>query len=239
MDKPRIMVAVDFGTTSENALDKAIDLAKRLGASLDIVNISPHVPIEAQEEHTVPPNVEAAWETLEQLRDRAIAAGVDAKAHVRNETVVFGLLEAIDELEPELVVLGSHGRKGVARMLMGSVSESLARRSRVPVLIVPAPERAALAAVAAWSCKACGYILHDGDSAEACPQCGEFPARWLTATLGDEPADAAEPHVGEGAVLDAGVAPPDTQDGPSFFATSPAGASDRTTPNAEIRIRRF
>jgi universal stress protein A len=239
MDKARIMVAVDFGSTSERALDKAIDLARRLDVSLDIVNIGPHVPIEAQEAAAMPPNVEAAWEELGKLRARAEAAGVEARAHLRHETVVFGLLEAIDELDPELVVVGSHGRRGVARMLMGSVSESLARRCSVPIVIVPAPERAALATAAAWSCKACGYILADGESAESCPSCGEFPARWLTALVGSEPADAGEPTVGEGAGVDAGVALPDVQDGPSLFATSPAGSFDRTEPNAEIRIRRF
>ena len=46
-----------------------------------------------------------------------------------------------------------------------------------------------------------------------------------------------EPTVGEGAATR--VVPPDTQDGPSMFVTAPAGAYDRSTPNAEIRIRRF
>jgi hypothetical protein len=156
---------------------------------------------------------------------------------VRCDNVIFGLLDAIDELDPQLVVVGSHGRTGVKRVLMGSISESLARRSPVAVLIVPAPAREKMAKLMAWSCRACGHILVDGESAESCPRCDEFPGHWISATVSNEPADLAEPSVGEGAAT--GVAPPETQDGPSMFVTAPAGAYDRSTPNAEIRIRRF
>ena len=237
MENKSIMVAVDFGATSDHALNAAIDLARRLGAPLDIVNVVPPVPLEAEAGKTPPAYVAEAEDEIARLRARAEAAGVHTRTHVRSETVVFGLLEAIAELEPLIVVVGSHGRSGVARVLMGSISESLARRSRVPVLIVPAPERAELAAAAAWSCKECGYILGDSEAADSCPQCHAYPAHWLTATLGAGPADSGEPSVGEGAAVD--VAPPDTQDGPSMFVTAPAGAYDRSTPNAEIRIRRF
>lgn len=237
MDNKSIMVAVDFGTTSDHALNAAIDLARRLGAPLDLVNVVPPVPLEAAEGKEPPAYLAEAEEEMAQLRARAEAAGVHTRTHVRSETVVFALLEAIAELDPLLVVVGSHGRSGVARVLMGSISESLARRSHVPVMIVPAPERTELAAVAAWSCKQCGYILGDSEASDSCAQCGAFPAHWLTATIGAEPADTGEPAVGEGAAMD--VAPPDTQDGPSMFVTAPAGAYDRSTPNAEIRIRRF
>ena len=165
MDKQNIMVAVDFGSTSDRALDKAIELAHKLGVPLDLVNVCPSVPFGATEDDA--PYVGAAREELGKLRARAEAAGVEARTHVRCENVVFGLLDAIDELAPQLVVLGSHGRTGVARVLMGSVSESLARRSHVLVLIVPAPEREHLAAMTAWSCRACGHILGDAESVES------------------------------------------------------------------------
>jgi hypothetical protein len=89
----------------------------------------------------------------------------------------------------------------------------------------------------AWSCRECGHILADGESAESCARCSDFPAHWLSAAITSDPVDFGEPSVGEGAAI--GVASPDTQDGPSMFVTAPAGAYDRSTPNAEIRIRRF
>ena len=235
MDKQSIMVAVDFGSTSNRALDVAIDLASKLSVPLDLVNVCPSPPFGTSEAEM--PYVDTAKAELVELCARATAAGVTARSHVRCENVVFGLLEAIDELAPQLVVVGSHGRSGVARVLMGSISESLTRRSHVPVLIVPAPEREKIAKLVAWSCRDCGHILLDGESAESCPRCEAYPAHWLSAAITSEPVDIDEPTVGEGAAT--GVASPQTQDGPSMFVTSPAGSYDRTTPNAEIRIRRF
>ena len=74
----------------------------------------------------------------------------------------------------------------------------------VPVLIVPAPAREKIAKLVAWSCRECGHILVDGESAESCPRCGDFPGHWITATVSDEPIDVGEPTVGEGAATGAG-----------------------------------
>jgi nucleotide-binding universal stress UspA family protein len=235
MKDNNIMVAVDFGSTSNRALDVAIDLAKRLSAPLDLVNVCPSVPFGASDADT--PYVATARAELAELAELATAAGVTARTHVRCENVVFGLLDAIDELSPILVVLGSHGRAGVSRVLMGSISESVTRRSHVPVVIVPAPERQKIAKLVAWSCRECGHILVDGESADSCPRCEAYPAHWLSADIISGPVDTAEPSVGEGAAT--GVAAPETQDGPSMFVTSPAGSYDRSTPNAEIRVRRY
>ena len=180
--------------------------------------------------------VAAAQEELATLRARVEASELVVRTHVRCANVVVGLLDAIDDLDPQFVIVGSHSRRGVARMVVGSISESLARRSQVPVMIVPTPREKA-AALMAWSCRQCGHILVDGESAESCARCGEFPGHWNSASITEQPADVGEPTVGEGAAMD--VAPPQTQDGPSMFVTAPAGAYDRSTPNAEIRIRRF
>jgi hypothetical protein len=150
--------------------------------------------------------------------------------------VLFGLRDAVEELDPQLVVVGSHGRQGVMRFLLGSVSESLARCLAVPVLIVPSSERIDLADTVAWSCRECGHMLGDNESPETCARCGDSPARWISAAISDEPADAGAPTVGAGAAT--GNAPPSGDDGPALIATAPAGY-DRSTPNAELRVRRF
>jgi nucleotide-binding universal stress UspA family protein len=236
MGNQSIMAAVDFGSTSNRAFETAVDLARRLGAPLDLVNVCPPIPIEALETGVSPPYVEEAHERLARLRARADELGVRAAVHVRHDTVVFALLEAIDDLRPQLVVVGSHGRQGVARVLLGSISEAIARRSPVPVVIVPSPERAPLVEAAAWSCQACGHILGDGESSDRCARCGACPAEWLSARLGGEPADGDVPSVGEGAAVD--VLAPDTQNATELFATAPGGIGNTET-NAELRIRRF
>jgi nucleotide-binding universal stress UspA family protein len=236
MTTKNIMVAVDFGATSLRAFDQAVALAARLEARLDIVTVCPPVP-PFVEDGADPPYIAVARQELDKLATIAQSRGVQAGTHLRNETVVFGLLEAIAVLGPELVVVGSHGRRGIQRALLGSISESLARRAHVPVLIVPAPEREKLAQVTAWACADCGHMLGEGEARESCARCAAAPARWISAPVGDGPADAEEPAVGEGAA-NVGAAP-DTRDGPSLFATAPAGAYDRSQANAEIRVRRY
>ena len=216
--------------------EAAIDFARRLDASIDIVHVCSRVPFEAGTDATAPAYVEDARHELALLGARAEAAGLKTATHLRQESVVFGLLQAIEELQPSVVVLGSHGRGGLSRVLLGSVSEAVARRSRVPVLIVPSLERETQAVAQAWSCRACGHILSDGESTTVCGRCGESPARWSSAPMGGQPADAGEPAVGI-SVGEAGESIT-TQDPIELFATAPAGIGGGAT-NAELRIRRF
>jgi nucleotide-binding universal stress UspA family protein len=233
-DKQSVLVAVDFGPTSTRAFDKAIELAARLGMELEIVHACAPSPGPVQESGTPQPYEVWANRQLNQLETQARSRGVVARGWLRMETVIFALVEAIEELQPFLVVVGSHGRSGVKRALLGSISESLARRSPSPVLIVPSPARAQLAVDTAWSCSACGHILGDGEATEVCVRCGASPASWISAAMSDGPADIAEPAVGES------VAPPletvQTQGPTALFSTNPPG-TEGFTPNPELRIR--
>src|SRR5260370_38239411 len=128
MDNERILVAAHVGATSLRAFDKAAQLAARLHAQLDILSVAPPVTQEPYGTED-PPYLQVAREELGKLAAAARSLGLEVKTHLREETVVFGLLEIIRELEPTLVVIGSHGRRGIQRALLGSISESLARRS--------------------------------------------------------------------------------------------------------------
>lgn len=236
MNKKHVMVAVDFGVTSILAFEVAVDLARRVAAPLDIVHIAAPVSLELQAAGLLGAHDEDANAELDRLRARAEAAGVVTATHLRHEAIVFGLLGALAELQPFVVVLGSHGRGGVPRALLGSISESIARRSTVPVLVVPSPEREKLATAQAWCCTACGHILSSGEGTIACSHCGQSPAHWTSAPLDAAPADARENAVGEGVASHS--APLTTQDPAVLFATAPAGSSSGET-NAELRIRRF
>lgn len=143
-----ILVGCDLGPSSELALTHAARLARGLKARLDLAYIHQPVTSVVPEVMLAPIDDEAALADVEgRLRELAarLADGIPGEIHTRIGNPVAELLQLIEELAPELVVVGSHGRGAVLRMLLGSVADQLCRRSPVPVLVVPAPERAAAA----------------------------------------------------------------------------------------------
>lgn len=150
----KILVGTDFSDSSAAALHQAIKLAERLPAQLHLAHISPlHGPVGRSAALAVPtdlgldvpPEFAEAHEARRQLeRLRAlIGADIEVELHLRIGHTVPELLALVRELRPELLIVGSHGRGAVLRVLLGSVSTELMRRSPVPVLIVPAPGRQA------------------------------------------------------------------------------------------------
>ncbi len=144
----RILVAVDGSPHSENALRHATTLAQRLAAALRIVHavdmgwlpVGPELAIDI--EPFVRARRAAGEQTLAAARDMARGAGVEAEVNLI-ETVrpTQRTAEAIAEealaWHADVVIVGTHGRSGMERLLLGSVAEGVARLSPAPVLLVP------------------------------------------------------------------------------------------------------
>ena len=77
---------------------------------------------------------------LKPFVDQARARGVEATAHAALGSPVDRILEALGESEGPLVVMSSHGRSGVRRWFLGSVTDKVMRTSGHPVLVVPPPD---------------------------------------------------------------------------------------------------
>jgi nucleotide-binding universal stress UspA family protein len=143
----RILVATDFSSCSQPALDYAALMARRFGASLHLVYVaqpptfvSPEAIgiIDSALDAEVAEGKRRMEEALRQLRD------VDLRA---SGTVVIGfaadmIVALANEKKHDLVVLGTHGRSGLKHVLLGSVAEQVVRRSHIPVLTLrpAAPE---------------------------------------------------------------------------------------------------
>ncbi len=146
MNFQRIVVATDFSESSLAALETAYDLALQGGHTLHLVHVmEPHL-VTGDPTAMLHPSVE---KTYQEARDRLAALipeeWIDedkAKSLVVKSSVLKASSPAqaitrfAQDKNVDLIIVGTHGRKGLTRMLMGSTAESLLRRSPCPVLVV-------------------------------------------------------------------------------------------------------
>ncbi len=134
-----ILVPVDGSAVGEGATDTALNLAQRFDASLHAINVveTDGFPADAESEATEEV-ARLGEETLTTLRDRAMGAGVSATTHVIKtaDPIHQAILDYTRDHDVDLVVMGTHGRTGLNRLVLGSITERALRTSPVPVLTV-------------------------------------------------------------------------------------------------------
>jgi nucleotide-binding universal stress UspA family protein len=133
-----ILVAVDFEEASRRAIDLAKELAGPLGAEVALLHVY-ELPIYSYPglESSVLPGfhvevTEAARRSLDEL---AAEVGV-TQTFLREGDAVTRILEIATERRPAMILMGTHGRRGLAHALLGSVAENVIRACSVPVLTV-------------------------------------------------------------------------------------------------------
>lgn len=133
-----IVVATDLSRVSARAVEVGIDLARRLSARLLLVNVLDLGRLSGLGRHDRVDQARAEREPvlLEMVR-AARAAGVEAEFLLWQGVPVETITEAATSEDAEMIVVGTHRRRGPGRMLLGSVSDELVRTAGVPVLIVP------------------------------------------------------------------------------------------------------
>jgi len=149
----QILVPVDGSPTSEKALDEAIRLARFNGARLRLMHVVDELAYVngfesamAYLNEIVPLMRLAGEKVLAQARQKALEQGVQADSVLIDEgagAVCDHVAEQARACNADLVVVGSHGRRGVGRLLLGSDAEQIVRHAPVAVLVVRAPEAAA------------------------------------------------------------------------------------------------
>jgi nucleotide-binding universal stress UspA family protein len=139
----KIVVGTDFSDASARALDYACDLARALSASIDLVHAvdvpAITLPIEgavmSTADHVAKLSIDAQAQLDTVLAGRA-NRGVALRGHVRTGVADSELVSYAEEVGADLIVVGTHGRTGVAHVLLGSVAERVVRTARCPVLSV-------------------------------------------------------------------------------------------------------
>lgn len=139
----KILVATDFSDVSEYATTYARDLAQQLGGELVILHVYEvpmlALPIEgaAMSPATWAADLSDHWQKkLDQSAARQRGSGVPVTALLRNGVVHEEVRRAADAQNADLVVIGTHGRTGANRLLLGSVAERVIRTATRPVLSV-------------------------------------------------------------------------------------------------------
>ncbi|MEP7117941.1 MAG: universal stress protein, partial [Acidobacteriota bacterium] len=140
----RVLCPTDFSDVSTLAEAYATALASYYDAGLHLLHVDPPTPILAPYGE-VPVDIrlfeqqrEQAEADLTTARERARAAGVAADAAVRGGHPAREILAVANELQVDLIVIGTHGRGGVEHLLLGSVAEKVMRKAQCPVMVVPA-----------------------------------------------------------------------------------------------------
>jgi nucleotide-binding universal stress UspA family protein len=143
----QILVATDFSSGSDDAFAAAIDFARQTGAALELVHVC-----EARASST-PFGLTyydragelTAYGRLELARraKSATDAGVVARTKVLDGSPAIAILRHAQEIDADLVVLGTHGRRGPAPTVLGSVAERVVKRAKCAVLTVPFTNKAA------------------------------------------------------------------------------------------------
>jgi nucleotide-binding universal stress UspA family protein len=148
-DWKRIVVALDGSERSEAILPDAVKLARKLGASLELLRVAtPVVAAGAGEAPMVLPP-EDPMPYLKGIADRLEGEGVKVAAVALEGRASEAILAHLKESAAPLLCMATHGRSGLVRLLLGSVAEEVVRRSPCPVLLrrsVPASVRKAPAA---------------------------------------------------------------------------------------------
>ncbi len=134
----RVLLPTDAGDTGGRAVDQAVGLARETGAELHllfVVEEVPHAP-EMVEESVEEQLRSVGEDVLAGIRDRAEGAGLSVETTVREGVPHVEIVEYADEADADVVVMGTHGRSGLDRYLLGSVTERVVRTADVPVLTV-------------------------------------------------------------------------------------------------------
>jgi universal stress protein A len=146
----KVLCPIDFSEHSLTALDVALKVVQQNDAALYLLNVAP-MPAGAAGFQPVPldpyPYVEKdRREQLEKLAQERIPATVRYEMLVTSGDPAERVLETARGLDADLIVMGTHGRKGLGHLVLGSVAERVVRESPIPVLTVHSTARVRKAA---------------------------------------------------------------------------------------------
>jgi universal stress protein A len=136
-----ILLATDFSERSEQAIDRARDLAQKYGADLSLLHVVENMPIgDAAYGPIVPFDIDLTEQMLDAARTRMAKLGESLGVPEQRQWVEIGspkgeIIRIASERKADLIVIGSHGRHGIG-LLLGSTASSVIHHAECDVLAV-------------------------------------------------------------------------------------------------------
>lgn len=134
----RILLPTDGSRGNDRAIEQAIDLAALTGAELHVLFVVEDMPYapEMMDGRVQERLQEIGKDAIADIRERADDAGVGIETAIEDGKPHRAILEYADDESIDCIVMGTHGRSGLDRYLLGSVTERVVRAAEIPVLTV-------------------------------------------------------------------------------------------------------
>jgi nucleotide-binding universal stress UspA family protein len=142
----KILVPIDFSSSSRNALEAATELAEQFHAELFLLNVIPEIPAVALPESVSEAAIideakKEAEKHLAKSKKSLDAKNITAKTSVEvGDDVAGAILDAIDRDHIDYIVISTHGRSGWYPSVFGSIAEKIVKLAPCPVLLLRTPQ---------------------------------------------------------------------------------------------------
>lgn len=140
-----ILVAVDESPMAYAAVEQALSLAKDLNSQVTIMSVIAIDPFVGVDFYKVAPAItdyfmqaeKNAKERLEDIKNSFVRDSIEVNSKlIHGVSPSQGIIQVADEVGADLVIMGSHGRTGIQKVMLGSVAQNVLTQSPIPVLIV-------------------------------------------------------------------------------------------------------
>lgn len=145
IDIHRVLCPIDFSDVSRRALDYALAIATRYESSVSLLHVAAIVPTaDSWPGHSFPPSMiltegdrEAVLTSMRHFASIDSASIIPIQYEIAEGRAAAEILAKAEAMRADLLVLGTHGRSGFERLVLGSVAEKVLRKAACPVLSVP------------------------------------------------------------------------------------------------------
>jgi nucleotide-binding universal stress UspA family protein len=143
----QILCPIDFSEFSRHALDHAVAIARRYGSTISVFNVCPLVPATAYAPGTpmlpvsvpTPGDLEGLLASMKRFVETEVGTGAPMRFEIGEGDAASEILDRATAMPSDLIVMGTHGRSGFDRLVLGSVTEKVIHKATCPVLTVPRP----------------------------------------------------------------------------------------------------